>query len=80
MVEHLFCNQVMAVRFCHGAPRFVRIYSPIAQLVERLTVNQVVAGSIPARGASNNKVEIFLYSEKYFASVAQLVEQLFSNQ
>ena len=20
MVEHLFCNQVMAVRFCHGAP------------------------------------------------------------
>ena len=20
MAEHLFCNQVMAVRFCHGAP------------------------------------------------------------
>jgi len=22
MVEHLFCNQGMAVRFCHGAPSF----------------------------------------------------------
>ena len=26
-------------------------YSPIAQLVEQLTVNQLVAGSSPARGA-----------------------------
>jgi hypothetical protein len=29
-------------------------YSPIAQLVEQLTVNQLVAGSSPARGAKNN--------------------------
>ena len=27
------------------------VYSPVAQLVERLTVNQLVAGSSPARGA-----------------------------
>ena len=25
MVEHLFCNQGMAVRFCHGAPNFAGI-------------------------------------------------------
>ena len=30
--------------------------SPIAQLVERLTVNQVVAGSSPARGAMSKEV------------------------
>ena len=29
----------------------VRYPSPVAQLVERLTVNQLVAGSSPARGA-----------------------------
>lgn len=29
-------------------------YSSIAQLVEQLTVNQLVAGSSPARGAKNN--------------------------
>ena len=28
-----------------------RVYSSLAQLVEHLTVNQVVAGSSPARGA-----------------------------
>ena len=28
--------------------------SPVAQLVERLTVNQLVAGSSPARGANSN--------------------------
>ena len=31
--------------------RIVLFYSPIAQLVEQLTVNQLVAGSSPARGA-----------------------------
>ena len=31
--------------------RIVFFYSPIAQLVEQLTVNQLVAGSSPARGA-----------------------------
>lgn len=28
-----------------------RVYSSLAQLVERLTVNQIVAGSSPAGGA-----------------------------
>ena len=30
------------------------LYSSVAQLVEQLTVNQLVAGSSPARGANNN--------------------------
>ena len=29
------------------------VYSSVAQLVEQLTVNQLVAGSSPARGAKN---------------------------
>ena len=33
----------------------VRYPSPVAQLVERLTVNQLVAGSSPARGATCQK-------------------------
>ena len=31
--------------------KFCFLYSSVAQLVEQLTVNQVVAGSSPARGA-----------------------------
>jgi hypothetical protein len=31
--------------------RIVLFYSPIAQLVEQLTVNQLVGGSSPPRGA-----------------------------
>ena len=31
---------------------FQVIYSSVAQLVEQLTVNQLVAGSSPARGAN----------------------------
>ena len=41
-------------------------YSEVAQLVEQLTVNQLVAGSSPAFGAR--------------AVLAQLVEQLICNQ
>ena len=32
--------------------KYVAIYSSVAQLVEQLTVNQLVAGSSPARGAN----------------------------
>ena len=39
MVSHLSCQ-------------LFKIYSPIAQSVERLTVNQNVRGSSPRRGAS----------------------------
>ena len=31
---------------------YVDFYSSVAQLVEQLTVNQLVAGSSPARGAN----------------------------
>ena len=34
---------------------WVSTYSPIAQLVERLTVNQLVPGSSPGRGAKFEK-------------------------
>ena len=33
--------------------KFKFLYSSVAQLVEQLTVNQLVAGSSPARGAKN---------------------------
>ena len=32
--------------------KYVAFYSSVAQLVEQLTVNQLVAGSSPARGAN----------------------------
>ena len=38
--------------FSQNAPARFRHGSPVAQLVERLTVNQLVAGSSPARGAN----------------------------
>ena len=34
--------------------KFSFLYSSVAQLVEQLTVNQLVAGSSPARGAKKN--------------------------
>ena len=33
--------------------KLIFLYSSVAQLVEQLTVNQLVAGSSPARGAKN---------------------------
>ena len=38
-----------------GPHQVVLDYSPIAQLVERLTVNQLVPGSSPGRGAKHEK-------------------------
>ena len=35
--------------------KLVFLHSSVAQLVEQLTVNQLVAGSSPARGAKNKK-------------------------
>ena len=45
-------------------------YSPIAQLVEQLTVNQLVAGSSPARGAKKIYAvfDSFLFEFKIFKS------------
>ena len=43
------------------------VYSPVAQLVERLTVNQLVAGSSPARGARHHLANECNFSEySYF--------------
>ena len=50
-----------------SSPTIPTSYSPIAQLVERLTVNQNVRGSSPRRGA------------KFNAALAHLVEQRTSN-
>jgi hypothetical protein len=61
MVTQRTANPCIPVRFWAWPPkinivfkkknRIVFFYSPIAQLVEQLTVNQLVAGSSPARGA-----------------------------
>ena len=40
----------------------LRFHSSVAQLVEQLTVNQLVAGSSPARGAIN----LFFQGKQYF--------------
>jgi hypothetical protein len=38
--------------FCFFKKSMLLFYSSVAQLVEQLTVNQLVAGSSPARGAN----------------------------
>ncbi len=62
MVTQRIANPFIPVRFWAWPPKefscfillkmYVRIYSSVAQLVEQLTVNQLVAGSSPARGAT----------------------------
>ena len=47
MVSQRFLVPLFEVRVLEGQPR-----SSVAQLVEQLTVNQLVAGSSPARGAT----------------------------
>ena len=61
MVTQRIANPFIPVRFWTWPPKklscFILIksmftnYSSVAQLVEQLTVNQLVAGSSPARGA-----------------------------
>ena len=66
MVTQRIANPCIPVRFWAWPPkknldliikksklRF--LHSSVAQLVEQLTVNQLVAGSSPARGAKKNK-------------------------
>ena len=62
MVTQRIANPFIPVRFWAWPPKkqvvlflqrkYVRFYSSVAQLVEQLTVNQLVAGSSPARGAN----------------------------
>ena len=40
--------------------KYGHFYSSVAQLVEQLTVNQLVAGSSPARGAKRSFNQFFL--------------------
>ena len=53
-LKDLQLNEDVIKNFC-----FIR-HSSVAQLVEQLTVNQLVAGSSPARGAKNNSKIILL--------------------
>ena len=65
MVTQRIANPFIPVRFWAWPPKIklfyfpkksmLRFYSSVAQLVEQLTVNQLVAGSSPARGAKNRK-------------------------
>ena len=71
MVTQRIANPCIPVRFWALPPKkrvvfvskkskLIFLYSSVAQLVEQLTVNQLVAGSSPARGA---KIIItFVYS------------------
>ena len=63
MVTQRIANPCIPVRFWAWPPKISCVvvkkkyldlisYSSVAQLVEQLTVNQLVAGSSPARGAS----------------------------
>ena len=63
MVTQRTANPSIPVRFWAWPPKIVIVliekkrmllifYSSVAQLVEQLTVNQLVAGSSPARGAN----------------------------
>ena len=62
MVTQRIANPFIPVRFWAWPPKYklfytikksmLRFYSSVAQLVEQLTVNQLVAGSSPARGAN----------------------------
>ena len=62
MVTQRIANPSIPVRFWAWPPKFyscfvpkkkyVDVHSSVAQLVEQLTVNQLVAGSSPARGAN----------------------------
>ena len=63
MVTQRIANPFIPVRFWAWPPlklscfiflkKVCCVYSSVAQLVEQLTVNQLVAGSSPARGAKN---------------------------
>ena len=56
------------------------IYSSVAQLVEQLTVNQLVAGSSPARGATNQSFlmkQYFLEFAVFFLFVILIEKRKF---
>ena len=70
-VTQMIANPFIPVRFWTWPPKklsciillikYVHQYSSVAQLVEQLTVNQLVAGSSPARGAKISIQPLKLY-------------------
>ena len=52
------------------------LHSSVAQLVEQLTVNQLVAGSSPARGAKNQIKNKLLYEFKSRVLIKTLIKLL----
>ena len=48
------------------------LHSSVAQLVEQLTVNQLVAGSSPARGARKNQTFIKIDLQSNFFDILKL--------
>ena len=79
MVTQRIANPFIPVRFWTWPPKnscfiflkmYVQIYSSVAQLVEQLTVNQLVAGSSPARGANYpvlSRLAVFFKTCKIFS-------------
>jgi hypothetical protein len=77
MVTQRIANPCIPVRFRALPPKknlvlvlkkskLIFLHSSVAQLVEQLTVNQLVAGSSPARGAKKNFLNKIL---KLFAAL-----------
>jgi hypothetical protein len=50
MVLHLFCNQVTAVRFCHGAPIYVSLVLTAARQSPKLLVGVQISQGTPILG------------------------------
>ena len=52
------------------------LYSSVAQLVEQLTVNQLVAGSSPARGAKITEIDLNYKKNNKGLNLYFLIKQL----
>ncbi len=89
MVTQRIANPFIPVRFWAWPPKnscFINLkkvcsnHSSVAQLVEQLTVNQLVAGSSPARGATNQffpKKPYFLIFVRFFLFEFSTMRQKF---
>ena len=64
MVEHLFCNQMMAVRFCHGAP----VLLACGVIGNTTDFDSVVSGSIPDTPAKNCLCSLMVKKRAYTSS------------
>jgi hypothetical protein len=85
MVTQRIANPFIPVRFWTWPPHLYcfckkNLYcgrnSSIAQLVEQLTVNQLVAGSSPARGAKKNYIAFFIENLAFKVSSSLFLSSL----